>query len=455
MNGNLWTTEAWWISKDGHALTRLFVFLFIFVMDCDVVSPILIEECSKSGVGGSLETNLRDGNPLPIAIDRMLRTKCHRMLQFIKAHEDSLSSEIVQLREFACTPGGLVLDEIRSIVWPILASSLLKDNLTEEQHEDEETAGSESDFESALSMFTLDEGGGKENDENSSDCSNILSVIGGPSLDDLKSHKQWNQVELDVQRTLARFPPNISDEHRHDLQMELTPLIVRILWDSPRFNYYQGFHDVCLTLLLAVGAEKAEKIAHLLAKSGIFNRYLLHSLEDTVLRDLDMMYVILWKNDPELENRMRSLEVGSLFALSWPLTWFSHSFHHYHQIVLCFDLFFSTHPLMPVYLTSAVVLWRSSSVLSVSQDMPTVHHLLNIVPDELPVYALIADAQDLFRLLPPSLVRKKFMDDYRKVLQSKGTRRSTLPVTSLRAWLIAGTATAAIYMLSKYLFNPS
>lgn len=56
------------------------------------------------------------------------------------------------------------------------------------------------------------------------------------------------------------------------------------------------------------------------------------TLEDTVLRDLDLMYVILWQTDKELESVMRSVEVGSLFALSWPLTWFSHALHNYEQV---------------------------------------------------------------------------------------------------------------------------
>lgn len=45
---------------------------------------------------------------------------------------------------------------------------------------------------------------------------------------------------MDVQRTLARFPPNISDKERCTLQEDLTPLIVKILWSCPRFHYYQG-----------------------------------------------------------------------------------------------------------------------------------------------------------------------------------------------------------------------
>ncbi|VDM27882.1 unnamed protein product [Toxocara canis] len=167
------------------------------------------------------------------------------------------------------------------------------------------------------------------------------------------------------------------------------------------------------------------------------------------------MYVITWKVDAELEKVMRSVELGSLFALSWPLTWFSHALHHYRQIVLCFDLFLASHPLMPVYFTTAVVLWRSASILGASRDMPSLHHLLNVMPDDVPVQALVADAQDLFRMLPPASIRGPLLDDYRRVLKEASVRKPSLPTPSLRAWLVAGTATASIYLLSRYLFLPS
>lgn len=397
------------------------------------------------------ETKLKRFNsssydPLARAVDRSMEIKCSRMLSFLEEHRGSLNMHIKQLRQFASSPGGLILDEIRAVVWPILASSLVVDTFHDQ---DSNSTVSDSDFESALSNISEED----EETPTSSNC-NTKVVEAFPSVDDLKGHGEWNQVEMDVHRTLARFPPNISEEHRSLLQNELTPLIVRILWHSPRFRYYQGFHDVCLTLLLVLGVESAEHVGLLLARYGSFNGYLLRSLEDTVLRDLDLMYIMLWKVDEELEKVMRTAQLGSLFALSWPLTWFSHALHQYQQIVLCFDLFLASHPLMPVYFTSAVVLWRSSAVLNSSNDMPTLHHLLNIMPDNVPVQALIADSQDLFKMMPPSLLRGPLMTEYRRVVQESGARAPSLPRTSLRTWLVAGAATAAIYMFSRYIILP-
>lgn len=379
--------------------------------------------------------------PLARAVDRSYEIKCIRMRTFIEENRASLNMHIGQLRQFASSPGGLVLDEIRADIWPVLAASLVNDDSIHD--EDASSTGSDSDFESALSNISEEE----DEDETPTSSRNVLKA----SVNDLRGHSEWNQVEMDVHRTLARFPPNITDEHRSLLQEELTPLIVRILWHCPKFRYYQGFHDVCLTLLLVLGVEKAEHVGLLLAKFGSFNGYLLRSLEESVLRDLDLIYAIMWKMDKDLEKAMRSVELGTLFALSWPLTWFSHALHHYHQIVLCFDLFLATHPLMPIYFTSAVVLWRSSEVLSSPRDMPSLHHLLNIMPDDVPVQALVDDAQDLFRMIPPSLARRLLTNEYRNMTRASPVRMPSLPRTSLGTWLVAGTATAAIcYVLSRY-----
>lgn len=45
---------------------------------------------------------------------------------------------------------------------------------------------------------------------------------------------------MDVNRTLARFPPNITDIERDTLQQDLTPLIVRVMSTNTNFRYYQG-----------------------------------------------------------------------------------------------------------------------------------------------------------------------------------------------------------------------
>jgi hypothetical protein len=84
--------------------------------------------------------------------------------------------------------------------------------------------------------------------------------------------------------------------------------------------------------MLALDVEDAKKVGRCLVERGAFHNYLTKSLEESALRELQLMYVILYKCDPELESRMRHAELGTLFALSWPITWFSHALHSFDQV---------------------------------------------------------------------------------------------------------------------------
>ncbi|CAB3404034.1 unnamed protein product [Caenorhabditis bovis] len=391
--------------------------------------------CSDIGKDIMKETT---SNPLDRAKYTALRHKREAIDRFLKKHKsEDLSLYIDELRDFAISSGGLVDDEFRAVIWPVLSANLVcNDDL------DDVSSSFDSDFESAQSDF----------DENP------LEEITDPrelSLEDLQNHKEWHQVELDVNRTLARFPPNISDNHREVLQTELIPLIVRVLSVNPRFNYYQGFHDICLTALLVCGHEDAFRVCVNLAKHGAFNNYLLKTLERTVVKELELMYVILSRVEPQLEKVMRSVELGSIFALSWPLTWFSHSLKQYQQIVRFFDCFLASTPLLPVYVSSAIVLYRRASVLSCEREMPFIHRLLTEMPRELPIDALIKDAVYLSKLMPPCLLKTRYMNEYRKfVAKPPKNAVKSIPRYALQFVFVAGTVGAAASFFFFKQLNP-
>lgn len=60
-----------------------------------------------------------------------------------------------------------------------------------------------------------------------------------PTLDELKIHVEYNQVVLDVNRSLKRFPPGIPYNQRVALQDQLTVLILRVIMKHPHLKYYQ------------------------------------------------------------------------------------------------------------------------------------------------------------------------------------------------------------------------
>lgn len=65
------------------------------------------------------------------------------------------------------------------------------------------------------------------------------SVEPAPTLSELKSHPEYNQVILDVNRSLKRFPPGIPYDQRIALQDQLTVLILRVIIKYPHLKYYQ------------------------------------------------------------------------------------------------------------------------------------------------------------------------------------------------------------------------
>uniref|UniRef100_A0A1I8AUQ4 Rab-GAP TBC domain-containing protein n=1 Tax=Steinernema glaseri TaxID=37863 RepID=A0A1I8AUQ4_9BILA len=340
---------------------------------------------------------------------------------------------IDELRRLASScPGCLVSSEYRLKVWPLLAENLIGSH---EPDNDSSSSCSDSDFESAVSTFSEDDG-----DEQSSSS----TELGEPSIDDLKLHEEWNQVDLDVNRLLSRFPPYIPEERRRSLQKELTPIIVRVLWQDRSFRYYQGFHDVCLTLVLVLGSKIGYKVAKALSTNSVFHRFLTRSLEESAMRDLNYMYVLLWKEDPSLERFMRNASVGCMFALSWILTWFSHSLQEYTQVVQFFDFFLSNDPMMPVYVSAALVLSRRDEIFTCEPEMPVIHHLLSRIPKEFNVDDVLSTASKLILNYPPTLVRGAFWDRY--IEQVNAPRKQAVPRINryaVNTWLFAGAATAA------------
>lgn len=57
--------------------------------------------------------------------------------------------------------------------------------------------------------------------------------------DDVMMYRDFNQVKLDVVRTLKRFPPQISNDLRAKLQDKLIDNICKILIKHDDLNYYQ------------------------------------------------------------------------------------------------------------------------------------------------------------------------------------------------------------------------
>ncbi|MGH0181253.1 UNVERIFIED_CONTAM: hypothetical protein FKN15_006259 [Acipenser sinensis] len=321
--------------------------------------------------------------------------------------------DVAALRRMAISEGGLLTDEIRCKVWPKL-----------------------------LNIQTDD-----------------LPDKPGAAL--RENNKDYQQVLLDVRRSLRRFPPGMPDDQREGLQEELIDIILQVLLGNPQLHYYQGYHDIVVTFLLVVGEKLAtalvEKLSthHLRYERGFSSSVPLKGVYDTNLsirtvssgvpkthmgngnlgvprvaplvkarprgvlqsgqsRDfmdptmdntkhiLNYLMPIIERVNPEVHDFMQRAEVGTIFALSWLITWFGHVLSDFRHVVRLYDFFLACHPLMPIYFAAVIVLYREPEVLECECDMASVHHLLSQIPQDLPYETLISRAGDLFVQFPPS-----------------------------------------------------
>lgn len=119
-----------------------------------------------------------------------------------------------------------------------------------------------------------------------------------PKLEELSGHPEYNQVVLDVNRSLKRFPPGIPLEQRLALQDQLTVLILRVITKYPDLSYYQGYHDVAITFLLVVGEEIAFHVMEILSTDHLVE--CMQKTFEIVQKRLLLIYAIVWRENSRL-----------------------------------------------------------------------------------------------------------------------------------------------------------
>ena len=195
--------------------------------------------------------------------------------------------------------------------------------------------------------------------------------------ENLHNHPEYEQVVLDVNRSLKRFPPGIPLERRIMLQNQLTSLILKVVTVHPKLKYYQGYHDVAVTLLLVTGLEAAYGILEKLSTNHL--KDCMAPTMEKISHLLNYIYPLLKLENEDVYNYLEKSGVGTMFALPWVLTWFGHSLNHYKDIVRLFDYFLASEPLTPMYLSAVIILFRANEILNTPCDMANLHSLLSQV----------------------------------------------------------------------------
>ncbi|XP_059364977.1 TBC1 domain family member 20 isoform X1 [Carassius carassius] len=262
--------------------------------------------------------------------------------------------DIETLQRAALSEGGLLTDDIRRKVWPKLLSI------------------------------------------------NVYNLPAKPSKDVREDHKDYRQVVLDVRRSMRRFPKGMRVDEREVLQEQLIDIILDVLRRNPQLHYYQGYHDIVVTFLLVVGERMTIAIMEKLSNHHL--RDFMDPTMDSTKHILNYLMPILERVDRELHDFMIRSEVGTIFALSWLITWYGYVLSDFRHVLRLYDFFLASHPLMAIYFAAVTVLYRQKEVKSSECDMASVHHLLSQMPQDLPYEELIGRAQSLFISCPPSLL---------------------------------------------------
>lgn len=245
---------------------------------------------------------------------------------------------------------------------------------------------------------------------------------------EITSHSSYEQVMLDVNRCAGRIA-HIRQRHWHrgdhgepseDITEpfeKLARLIVRLLIKKPELHYYQGFHDVCLTYMTLHGdAGALAKLDRLIDTH--FSTFMQPTMNETQ-EFLALIPIIIGLKDKKLQNYLEKAEVGTIFALSWVITWFSHVIPNECDVETIFSQLESTNdPHLVLYLCAEIVLHKREKLLELEPEMSTVHHFLCQVPrkEKLPIGELLSEAKASFNKWPPELVKER-LSQHRARLQ--------------------------------------
>jgi len=219
-------------------------------------------------------------------------------------------------------------------------------------------------------------------------------------------------------RSLWSWTEGWSDGDRNTKRAALKRVIdATIGGNEGNLHYYQGLHDVAAVLLFVCGEPSAYRMMTRLATCHL--RDCTRPNLDAVTESLTLLYPILQVADPELYEYIIGLQEPALevpyFALSWHMTWFSHDVATLDQCARLFDLFISSHPLMPLYVAAVAIRSNRETILECGPGAGDVVYSKLKGMQILGVGQLSADelaqqAAALYRAAPPAHLVSKLGD---------------------------------------------
>nr|CAH8876362.1 unnamed protein product [Trichobilharzia regenti] len=285
--------------------------------------------------------------------------------------------DIKKLRHFSISRYGLVDDDIRKMVWPMLVEG---------------------------------------------NCQ--LPDIG---IEELESHPSYRQVELDTFRMNNLMPKDLSSEEVETRKRIVTHLVISVLIDNPSLHYYQGFHDICYIFFSVLGEKESRQLLNKLVPTH-FSLFMQKSM-DVTLEYMQLIFALLECVSTPILNSIESVELGPDFAVSWIITWFAHVLPNMDDVRRLFDLFLATDPIMLVYVSVAIIAISAKEVEATPLDFALLYQTLARLPKIHPVEDLIHEALKIYIDLGPAELNER---GNKRIIRYREQRNLNNPPTPIR-----------------------
>jgi hypothetical protein len=169
----------------------------------------------------------------------------------------------------------------------------------------------------------------------------------------------------------------------------------------PDLHYYQGYHDVLTVLVLVLTEDERLCFAVAERVSLYFIRDYMRPSFDALQPLVLLLFPLIRRFDAPLADFLQRSGVQAFVALPWVLTWFAHVISDLDTVARLFDAFLASPPLLPLYLSAAIMMHRRDELLRLECDLSTVHLALARLPPHLPWDELLLQARHMLQALPP------------------------------------------------------
>uniref|UniRef100_A0A7S3L5F2 Rab-GAP TBC domain-containing protein n=1 Tax=Amphora coffeiformis TaxID=265554 RepID=A0A7S3L5F2_9STRA len=171
---------------------------------------------------------------------------------------------------------------------------------------------------------------------------------------------------------------------------------------EPDMRYYQGYHDIACVVLATLSGSGLTgpwrstqpqwstnspgmdlSSAVLLQLSKVHLREYLREDFKPLQKILSLSFyplLALW--DRQLHDHLLEAGMSPWFCLPWIITWFAHEMRDTAMVKRIFDFFIVSHPLMPLYLSLAMLChpYNRRELLETEPDMGYLHHAMASLP---------------------------------------------------------------------------